>query len=94
MVTWCSTPPEPRRFCAAPPILPAGLAMSLSGWYVASMPSDRRPCSTQSSRNAYESAKLMPCTSSAGTYSEYVTTLPFSIIIAPPPEMRRTTSKP
>ena len=52
MVTWWSTAPAPSRFCAAPPILPAGLAMSLSGWYVASMPSERRPCSTQSSRNA------------------------------------------
>ena len=32
IVTWCSTAPLPSRFCAAPPILPFGLAMSLSGW--------------------------------------------------------------
>ena len=34
--------------------------MSFSGWYVASMPSERSACSTQSSRKAYESAKVMP----------------------------------
>ena len=59
---------------------------------MASTPSERSACSTQSSRKAYESAKVMPATRDAGTYSEYVTIEPAPIIIAPPPEMRRTTS--
>ena len=55
---------------AAPAILPAGDAMSLSGLYVASTPRSARAPSTQSSRNAYERSKLSPSTSDPGTYSE------------------------
>lgn len=56
--------------------------MSVNGWYHTFNPSSRNTTSTQSSKNAYDSANAIPATSEPAAYNEYVTVFPGSTNIA------------